>query len=339
MKSEVDALVGSGMETRALYREVCGLLFFRYGITPTANKLYSLVHRGTMSTPAEVLRLFWAELREKSRLRIERADVPESVLNAAGELVAGLWRQASDAALETLAGERADLRAARADVEKQVDSLTVELQRTEEALAHRTENLLALQTRYRERDEELAAARLAQESMATHIAELEAESRALRQAQADEQKRFSERLEEMAANAQRTEQRAEAAEKRALLEIDRERTHGTRLQRELDAQRAEALKASEQSTAREGELRRETDAARQLLAGVGAELNVHKEARARLEEEVVRMREELVALKVRTAAAEALIEAARRTPEPHPAGSPAPQRTVRTSRQKPRKPG
>jgi hypothetical protein len=30
-------------ETRALYREVCGLLFFRYGVTPTANKLYGLV--------------------------------------------------------------------------------------------------------------------------------------------------------------------------------------------------------------------------------------------------------------------------------------------------------
>ncbi len=36
-----------------LYREVCGLLFFRYGVTPTANKLYSLVRKGSMGTPAE----------------------------------------------------------------------------------------------------------------------------------------------------------------------------------------------------------------------------------------------------------------------------------------------
>jgi hypothetical protein len=26
--------------TQELYREVCAVLFFRYGITPTANKLY-----------------------------------------------------------------------------------------------------------------------------------------------------------------------------------------------------------------------------------------------------------------------------------------------------------
>lgn len=42
-------------ETRALYREVCWLLFFRYGVTPTANKRYSLVRKGNMGTPAEVL--------------------------------------------------------------------------------------------------------------------------------------------------------------------------------------------------------------------------------------------------------------------------------------------
>ncbi len=50
-------------DTRALYREVCGLLFFRYGVTPTANKLYSLVRKGSMGTPAEVLQQFWQELR------------------------------------------------------------------------------------------------------------------------------------------------------------------------------------------------------------------------------------------------------------------------------------
>jgi len=34
--------------TQDLYREVCVLLFFRHGITPTANKLYQLVRKGSM---------------------------------------------------------------------------------------------------------------------------------------------------------------------------------------------------------------------------------------------------------------------------------------------------
>ncbi len=38
--AEVEALKGRFNDTKALYREVCALLFFRYGITPTTNKLY-----------------------------------------------------------------------------------------------------------------------------------------------------------------------------------------------------------------------------------------------------------------------------------------------------------
>lgn len=60
-------------DTQALYREVCVLLFFRHGITPTANKLYQLVRKGSMSAPTEALRTFWADLREKSRVRIRKS--------------------------------------------------------------------------------------------------------------------------------------------------------------------------------------------------------------------------------------------------------------------------
>lgn len=44
--------------TQDLYREVCVLLFFRHGITPTANKLYQLVRKGSMSAPTEALNHF-----------------------------------------------------------------------------------------------------------------------------------------------------------------------------------------------------------------------------------------------------------------------------------------
>ncbi|GAB3552032.1 hypothetical protein GCM10027343_37040 [Noviherbaspirillum agri] len=52
------------------------LLFFRYGITPTTNKLYQLVRKGSMSAPAEALNKFWEDLRDKSRVRIEHRDLP-----------------------------------------------------------------------------------------------------------------------------------------------------------------------------------------------------------------------------------------------------------------------
>ncbi len=55
IQDEVDALRPQFIHTRDLYREVCALLFFRYGITPTTNKLYQLVKKGSMSVPTEVL--------------------------------------------------------------------------------------------------------------------------------------------------------------------------------------------------------------------------------------------------------------------------------------------
>ena len=73
IQTEVDALRARFDDTKTLYREVCALLFFRHGITPTANRLYQLVKRGSMGTPTAVLGEFWTELREKSRVRIERA--------------------------------------------------------------------------------------------------------------------------------------------------------------------------------------------------------------------------------------------------------------------------
>jgi hypothetical protein len=98
--------------TRELYREACVLLFFRFGITPTANRLYQLVRRGSMSTPVAVLAEFWTDLREKSRMRIEHADLPEDLQDAAGELVAALWKRAASAAEASLAALRDDVEGA-----------------------------------------------------------------------------------------------------------------------------------------------------------------------------------------------------------------------------------
>src|SRR5260370_36000221 len=83
---DIDQLRAQFPNTQALYREVCVLLFFRHGITPTANRLYHLVKKGSMDAPAEALTRFWATLREKSRVRIEHPDLPPALQSATGEL-------------------------------------------------------------------------------------------------------------------------------------------------------------------------------------------------------------------------------------------------------------
>src|SRR5437762_2033139 len=88
IQSEVDALKARFDDTKTLYREVCALLFFRYGLTPTANKLYQFVRKGSMSAPADALTKFWDDLRSKARVEIDHPDLPPELKAVAAEAIA-----------------------------------------------------------------------------------------------------------------------------------------------------------------------------------------------------------------------------------------------------------
>lgn len=108
LPAEIEALREKFTDTQQLYREVCALLFFRHGITPTANRLYQLVRKGSMSAPAKALNDFWKTLREKSHMRIEHPDLPVELSAAAGEFVGQIWahaRRAAEAELEMVRSE------------------------------------------------------------------------------------------------------------------------------------------------------------------------------------------------------------------------------------------
>src|ERR1700687_904882 len=103
LAQDIEQLRAQFPNTQALYREVCVLLFFRHGITPTANRLYQLVKKGSMSAPAEALARFWTTPRDKSRVRIEHPDLPAELQSATGELAAALWTRAVNMAQDQLA--------------------------------------------------------------------------------------------------------------------------------------------------------------------------------------------------------------------------------------------
>jgi hypothetical protein len=151
LQQEIAELKERLRDTRELYREVCVLLFFRHGITPTANRLYQLVRRGSMSTPAEVLRQFWQDLRERSKVRLEQPGLPDEFRELGGELLSTLWtralalaqadlsalkdeaRQATDTALQVKAATHAELTALRERVAVLETQLQAALAREMEA--------------------------------------------------------------------------------------------------------------------------------------------------------------------------------------------------------------
>ena len=249
LATEIDRLKTEFPKTRELYREVCALLFFRFGITPTANRLYQLVKRGSMSTPTQVLGEFWVELREKSRVRIEHPDLPAELQAAAGELVASLWSRSTASAQAQFEAQRTDAEAEKASARNEVASLQAELDRTETALEQRTGALLAAQVRIQELEQARAAGEATRQALETEIArqqdEIGVRDRALVQARAD----FSIELDKLRSSAELAEERLRAAEKRALLEIERERGVSARSQKELEA----AARRVEQSETRHRE--------------------------------------------------------------------------------------
>jgi predicted nucleic acid-binding Zn-ribbon protein len=253
LAAEIERLKADFPNTRELYREVCALLFFRFGQTPTANRLYQLVKRGSMGTPAAVLGEFWAELREKSRVRIEHPDLPADLGAAAGELVATLWTRATVSAQAELDALRAEVEGQRTEVQQTVAAVRGELERTETALEQRTAALLAAQVEVRDLEKAQAEGHAARQALDAEVNRLRAEA-ATRDRELDKVREgFSRDLDKLRETAERAEERLRATEKRALLEIDRERGAVARLRKELD-------EATKRADRREAEQRRTVEA-------------------------------------------------------------------------------
>ncbi len=255
LQADIEALRPRFPDTQDLYREVCTVLFFRYGITPTANKLYQLVRKGSMSAPAEALARFWDNLREKSRVRIEHPDIPEALRDAAGELTAKLWQQARALADEACA-------AVRLDAQQQVDAAT--------QVAGQAGQREALMR------QELASVQADASTLTEQIRTLEqrlAHDEGLRKGLEQQIDQLTSQRQELAAvveTARETEQRAADEHKRLLLEVDRERGNAARVQKELDAVKSETNKAAKTQADRLMQALQQVDQLRQH----GAELEL-----------------------------------------------------------------
>ncbi|BCG05128.1 hypothetical protein PPGU19_096960 (plasmid) [Paraburkholderia sp. PGU19] len=177
---------------------------------------------------------FWAELREKSRVRIEPPDLPADLGAAAGELVATLWTRATASAQAELDALRAEVEGQRAEAEQRVAAARGELERTETALEQRTAVLLAAQVEVRELEKAQAEGHAARQALDAEVSRLKTEARAHDRELEKVREGFSRDLDKLRETAERAEKRQRATEKRALLEIDRERGAVAKLQKEVD---------------------------------------------------------------------------------------------------------
>ncbi|GGZ04725.1 DNA-binding protein [Pseudoduganella plicata] len=267
LQADIDALRPTYPNTQDLYREVCALMFFRYGMTPTANRLYQLVRKGSMSAPAEALNRFWRQLREKSRVVIGHPDLPEDLKNSAGELVASLWKSAQQAAAESLASLREE--AERAVDEARAGEQTARMERdtvteTLTAVRERLAQECAITADLRRELAELGALHANQ---AAKLDEARKEINAQHAWLNSVQREHEAELNKVRDKARLDIDAAEAARRLAGAEAERERAGAARLQQTLDTQRAAAATAAAQHRA---ELRETLAAVADLRQQVGA---------------------------------------------------------------------
>lgn len=231
LQAEIDQLKIQFPQTRDLYREVCVLLFFRHGVTPTANKLYQLVRKGSMSAPSEALNKFWLELRDKSRISIESPDIPEGLKESVGGFVSAFWRQAQEAAAANFAEQVAEsndkIMQSRLDAEtatKEKADVESKLHAAIAQLASSEQNLAEIEKKCAVNISTLAAQ---EKTLKTLLNERDTLARSLQ----DARNTFSQDLDKVNASLGKAEEQYRSLERKLLLEIERERQNSIKLEK------------------------------------------------------------------------------------------------------------
>lgn len=227
--------------TQDLYREVCVLLFFRHGVTPTANKLYQLVRKGSMSAPTEALSQFWKTLRERSRVTIGHSDLPDELRTAAGDLVATLWKSAQSKSLESVATLQADAAIA-------VDKANAELASEQLAHAKALQLVEGLRSQLRKSENDVSQLRESQataaairESLEVRLKDTRRDLDAMQVRLRELSSEYVQERERLAERGRLAEERFADMEKRALQDIDRERMTAAKLRKAIEAERAQLI--------------------------------------------------------------------------------------------------
>ncbi len=292
LHAEIEQLRAQFPRTQELYREVCVLLFFRHGITPTANRLYQLVKKGSMNAPAEALTRFWATLREKSRVRIEHPDLPAELQSVTGELAAALWTRAVDMAQDQLAAAQLEAQRSVADAEARQARAEAERDQVRQELTGNAAALDAAQSRVTELDQALAVSVATASTLQEQVRLAQQGEQQLQRALATARHDFASELDKLRADSTLAQERLKAAETRALLEIDRERQAAARLQKELDGANRKAEQGSTRHRDDVQKLQAQVGNLRQQVGVLEGNLDALRTVNARYINEAAQAREQ-----------------------------------------------
>lgn len=235
----VEQLRSQHSNTLDLYKAVAALLFFQYNSTPTTNRMYQLVRKGSMSAPAEALRLFWQELRERSQVRMEQADIPQSLKQSAGSLMAQLWEEGLAQALQMVEQNNQAVYTKIALAEKAQTEALDESKTAQSAL-------LTAQQQLEKQDKIIEDLEKLKQQLQLQVVAQEQKAQSLHEKNAIQQQQHENALLAQKEQIVLSEQRAADMEKYARLEIERVRQESAKTQKQLQNELNEQKQKNQQ---------------------------------------------------------------------------------------------
>lgn len=246
MQADIELLRTQIGDTKSLYREVCALMFFRYGITPTTNKLYQSVKKGSMSVPTEVLSQFWQDLRKRAKVEIEHPEVPVEVLQATGKVIHQLWRMAQEHAHAELDPLRQEAQAEVASMRGLVDEAQTRVRQAQADTDLWQQRHDALLPQMQATQDALAKEKNVSARLQAQVDELHRQMLESRADVALQRQSFAEELDKSRSAIAKVQSQAEATEHRALLQMDQSRQAQAKLEKQLGTLRQQSALSEQQ---------------------------------------------------------------------------------------------
>ncbi|WP_244816704.1 DNA-binding protein [Caballeronia sp. Lep1P3] len=109
LRQEFEGMRATGARRQDLSLHACKRLFFDLGIRPSVTTVRDLTQTGSASDIPRDIDAFWETVRSTLRVRIEAGDIPETLRERAGELIAELFAEARLQAHAALEENRARL--------------------------------------------------------------------------------------------------------------------------------------------------------------------------------------------------------------------------------------
>lgn len=209
IRADVAALKEQYPARKDLSVAVAKLLFLKYGRMPTVALVRQYTERGSSTNINTDLKAFWGVLRDKLKLNVIAPDVPEGLVEYAGEMMSSFWARASEEARKVLDDERAEIEAQRQADKQAVEMAQYERDRSIEDANKAVERASTAESEREDAERALAVDRETFETKEVNylerIADLERRLSALGQEKANIEKRFTDELEKMRIEREQSE--------------------------------------------------------------------------------------------------------------------------------------